>query len=101
MMRVPEALEVRSPGLLLGGEDHGHQSCKHDVTTPSRTCREVCEDETHEAEILLGRELSEVIPMRNGVDPGEENDRPRGDWNLQSAQFVVSIQHDATYACEM
>ena len=76
VMSVPEALKVRATRLLSSCNGNGHQREQHDVSTPSRSCSEVGEDETHESEFVECGEAGEVVPMRNGVNPGEEDDSP-------------------------
>lgn len=74
---VPEALKVRTPRLLRSCECDRHQSHEHDISTPARASREVGQDEAHESEVVTSSESGKVVPMRNGVDPGEEDDGPR------------------------
>jgi hypothetical protein len=76
VMCVPETLEVRATRLLGSCNGNGHQREQHDVSTPTRSCGEVGEDETHESEFIECGEAGEVVPVSNSVDPGEEDDSP-------------------------
>ena len=71
----PEALVIGAAGLLPGGEHHRHQGDEHDIAGPPGPCGEVCEEEAFDAELVLCRQLGEVIPMRYGMDPREEDKR--------------------------
>ena len=81
VVRVPKSFKVLSTGLFNGCEDHGHEGEQHDISTPSWTSRKIGEQETRKAEIVLRRQLSEVIPVRNCMDPRKQHDGP-------SHQFV-------------
>jgi hypothetical protein len=76
VVRVPEALKVGTTRLLGGGDGDGHEGEQHDVSTPSGTGSKVGKDEAHEAQLVEGGKPGEVVPMGNGVDPGEEDDGP-------------------------
>lgn len=73
---VPETLVVGSAWLFDGGEDHSHKRNQHEVSRPARSSDEVGQDEANKTESFLSRQLRIVVPVRNGVDPGEEHDRP-------------------------
>jgi hypothetical protein len=76
VVRVPETLKVGTTRLLSSCDGNGHERKQHDITTPSGTGGEVGEDEAHEAQLVDGGKLGEVVPMGDGVDPGEEDDGP-------------------------
>jgi hypothetical protein len=76
VMRVPEALKVGSACVLGSCESDCRQSDEHDVSTPARSSSKVGQDEAHESKVVTGREPGKVVPMSNGVEPGEEYDRP-------------------------
>jgi hypothetical protein len=75
-MHVPEAFEVCASCFLCGCERYRHQRNQHDIAAPTWASRKICQDKAHETQVIGGREASEIVPMRNGVDPGEEDDRP-------------------------
>lgn len=77
VVRVPEALVVGAPRLLDRRQHHAHERHEHDVPAPPGTRRQVGGEKSVEAEVVLGRDLREVVPVRDGVDPGEEDDGPR------------------------
>jgi hypothetical protein len=76
VVRVPEALKVGTARLLGRREGNRHEREQHNVSTPSRAGGKVGEDESHEAQLVDGGKLGEVVPMGNGVDPGEEDNGP-------------------------
>lgn len=76
VMGIPETLVICTARLLNGGEDHGHQSNKHDITGPSGPSDQVGKEEADEAKVVGGRETAQVDPVSDGVDPGEEDDGP-------------------------
>lgn len=75
MMGEPKTLMVLLLESLKRGDKYHHQNDEHDVPRPSWASSEVCENESFEALMILGGQLCEIVPMGNGVDPGEENDR--------------------------
>lgn len=77
VVRVPEALVVGAPRLLDRRQHHAHERHEHDVAAPPGPGRQVGGEKSIEAEVVLGRDLREVVPVRDGVDPGEEDDGPR------------------------
>jgi hypothetical protein len=87
VMRVPEALKVSSACVLGGCECNCVQSDEHDISTPARSSRKVGQDEAHESKVVTGRESREVVPMGNGVEPGEEDDGP-GDQLMEGDVLV-------------
>ncbi len=76
VMGKPESLEVGALRFLNRHSDDGHQGGEHDVSCPSWTSCEVQRYEAFDAEIVLCRQLSEVVPMSYGVDPSEEYNGP-------------------------
>lgn len=79
MVAVPEALEVGSSLLLNGSPHHPAEGDEHDISRPAGSGDEVSEDESHEAKLVLRGEASQVVPVGNGVAPGEEEDGPGGE----------------------
>ena len=76
MMGVPEAFELGTSVLFGCCPSHGRECNQHDVSCPSGTCCEICEEEAHETELVSHCEHPQIPPMRNRVDPGKEEDRP-------------------------
>jgi hypothetical protein len=76
VVRVPEALELGSSVLLGCSPAHGRERNQHDVASPPRASCKVCEEEAYEAELVGLGEHPQIPPMRNRVDPGEEQDGP-------------------------
>ena len=76
VVHVPEAFKVCATSLFRCRECDGHQTDQHDITTPTGTSSKVGEDEAHESEVVDGREPGKIVPMGNGVDPGEEDNGP-------------------------
>jgi hypothetical protein len=74
MVRVPEALKVCPSRLLCCCQRNRHQCEEHDVSTPAGACCKVGKNKAHEPEVVGGRESGKVVPMRDGVDPGKEDD---------------------------
>ncbi|KAJ3560813.1 hypothetical protein NPX13_g9178 [Xylaria arbuscula] len=57
-------------------EDDEHVGDEHDVSRPSGARGQVGGQEAVEAEVVLGGHLRKVVPMRNGVNPREEDNGP-------------------------
>lgn len=76
VVHVPETLKVCATSLFRCRDRNRHQTDQHDITTPTGTSSKVGEDETHEPEIVDGREAGKIVPVSNGVDPGEEDNGP-------------------------
>lgn len=76
VMRVPEALVVGTSGLLNGRQYHTHESNQHDVAGPSRTSSEIGNEPSVKPEFILDSNMAKVDPMRDCMNPREEDDRP-------------------------
>lgn len=76
VVHVPETLKVCTTRTFGRRECNSHQTNQHDVATPAGTGGEVGENETHESEVVVGGEAGQVVPMGNGVNPGEEDNGP-------------------------
>lgn len=74
---VPESFVVGATRLLHGGQDHGGDDNDEDVAAPARTGLEVELRKALESNVVLRRELGNIVQMGDGVQPGEEEDRPR------------------------
>lgn len=79
VVSIPESLKVGSSWFLNCRKDHGHERNKHDISSPSWSRNKVGLEPSSEAESLLDGELGKVVPMSDGVKPGEENERPGGE----------------------
>lgn len=77
VVRVPEALEVCTSRFLCRRECDRHECHQHNISTPARASRKVGQNEAHESEVVARRESRKIVPVGNGVDPGEKDDRPR------------------------
>lgn len=86
---VPEALVVGTSRLLNRGDNHAHESNQHNISCPSRPRHKVGKQPTVNAEIMLDRHLSKVVPMGNSVNPGPENNRPGS--NDMKADVLVEL----------
>ena len=73
-MNRPEALVVDVTSDGCGGDCDGNETDQHEVARPARAGSEVGEKKAANAELVLGRETSKVVPMGDGVDGGEEDD---------------------------
>ena len=82
VMSVPEPFKVRSTRFLARGKEHGHEREKHDISRPSRTRDEVCQQPPLESQVVLSSQLGEIVPVGDGMDPGEEDDRIRNNWQI-------------------
>ena len=87
MVDGPEALVIGPPRLFDRGEEHGHQGEEHHVAGPAWACEEVDLEEASEAKFLFGGKLGEVVPVGDGVDPGEE-DKGEGDEFMEGDVLV-------------
>jgi hypothetical protein len=87
MMGVPEAFEVCATRLLRSCQCNSHQREQHNITAPAGASSKVGQDEAHEPEVVRCREPSQIVPMRNCVDPGEEYNSP-GDQLVESDVLV-------------
>lgn len=76
VMAVPESFEIGAALLFNGCPYHPAKSDQHDVSRPTWASDEIGENEAHEAKLVLGGEASKVVPMSDGVTPGEEEDGP-------------------------
>lgn len=76
VMRVPEALEVLSLDLLDRCRSYEHQGCEHHIARPARTSQNVCKQPSFEAEVVLCRELGEIVPVSNCMYPAPKDNRP-------------------------
>lgn len=75
-MHVPETFKVCATSLFRCRERDSHQTDQHNVTTPTGTRRKVGQDEAHETQLIACREPGEIVPVSNGVNPGEEYNGP-------------------------
>ena len=73
---VPESLKVGPSRLLHGGKHDSHERNQHNVSAPSGPRQQIRANEAFEPELLPGGKSGQVIPVRNGVDPGEEDNGP-------------------------
>lgn len=80
MVHRPETLVICSARFLNRRKDHSHESYQHDITRPARTRLEIGQKPAFEAKLLFGRQLGEVVPMGDGMDPGKEDDGIRDDY---------------------
>lgn len=87
VVSVPESLVVGSASLLHTGNNHASQGNQHDVSRPARSRYQVGKEETVDTKVVLGSNLSEVVPVSNGVNPAEEEDRP-GNGNVEGDVLV-------------
>jgi len=76
MVCVPKSFEVGASEPLHRSDRNKHQCSQHDISTPSRPSQEVCCKEAFKSQVVDRCELCQVVPMRNGVHPGEEDDGP-------------------------
>jgi hypothetical protein len=96
VVRVPEALELGSSLLLGCSPCHGCERSQHDVASPSRACCEVGKKEADEAELVGLGKHPQISPMRNRVNPGEEEDGPPD--QLVESNVLVE-RNDAVERC--
>lgn len=89
VVRVPEALEIGAARLFDRGGYHGHECSEHHVAGPARSCNKVGKQPAFEAEVVLCRQLSEIVPVGNRVDPGEEDNGPR--YGLVESDVLVEL----------
>ena len=75
VMQIPEALKIGTTRFLNRCTEDDHQRCEHNVARPARPGCEVCSKEALESLFVLCRELGKIVPVRNCVDPGEEDNR--------------------------
>jgi hypothetical protein len=87
VMRVPETLKVRTARSFGSGKSDCHQGKEHDVTAPSRTGGKIGQNEAHESQPVACGEPGEIIPVRNSVNPGEEDYGP-GDQLMEGDVLV-------------
>lgn len=79
VVRVPESLVVRPTRLFNRSENHGHQADEHDPPRPCWTGQKAGFEESNKTLVVLGRELGDVVEMRDCVNPRKKDDRPRDD----------------------
>lgn len=96
MMRIPKPFKIRPPIFLRRGPSHGHQSDQHDVACPAGAGEQIGADEALETEAIYGGEFGEVVPVGDGVDPGEEDDGPADEF-VEGDVFVEG--NDAVEGC--
>ena len=75
-MGGPKALIIALTRSLHSGPDHDGQDREHDVSRPSGTGDEVGLEEALETKMILDRQLGKIVPVRDGMHDGEEDDRP-------------------------
>jgi hypothetical protein len=80
MVRIPEALVVFAARLFHRSEYHGHQGYQHHVACGTGAGAEVGEQEAFDACLRGDGETRKVDPVGDGVDPGEEDDGPGGEF---------------------
>jgi hypothetical protein len=73
---VPETFIVGPARFLDRSHDHAHQSKQHHVAGPAWTGDKVSQQPSVDAEIVLGRNLGEVVPVSDGVHPRPEDNGP-------------------------
>lgn len=83
MMQVPESLKIGTTWFFNRRCEDDHQRCEHDVARPAGPSCKIGSEKAFEALFILRGELSKIVPVSNGVDPGEEDNR-------ESYQFVES-----------
>lgn len=76
VMRIPETLVVSTSRLLHASYHHAGQGQQHDVAGPTRSRHQVGQEEAVNSQVVLGGNLSQVVPVGNSVDPAEEENRP-------------------------
>lgn len=78
VVSVPESLIIGTAGLLDRGEDHTHERDQHDIASPAGSGDKVGQQPAVDSEVVLGGDLSKVVPVGNSVDPREEDNGPSG-----------------------
>ncbi len=73
VVSIPEPLEVGTAHLLHRSNHHAHESDQHDISRPAGARDEVGHQPSTKTQVVLGRDLGKVVPVRNGVYPGEED----------------------------
>lgn len=73
---VPESLVVGSSRLLNRSEDHAHERNQHNVSSPAGAGGEVGKQPAIDSQVVLNGHLRKVVPVSNGVSPGEKHNRP-------------------------
>ncbi len=96
VMRVPKALEIRTPKPLHRRYHHQHQANEHDVSRPAGTSGEVGREEPFKPLFIVLRELREIVPMRTGMEPSKEDNRPS--YQFMERDVFVELD-DPIYRC--
>ena len=76
MVGIPESFEIGTSEPFHRSDRNKHQCNQHDISTPSRTGQEVSCEEAFKSQVVDRCKPCQVIPMRNSVHPGEEDDGP-------------------------
>lgn len=76
VMSIPESLKVGPSRFLHGREHHRHKRNQHNVSAPPGPRQEISSNEAFEANSVHGGEFGQIVPVCDGVDPGEKDNGP-------------------------